>query len=74
VPCKKNIDDRKVEACFTEACLLEQFQCGSGAFCLDDFEMLDAQHDGNDRTDVSLIVNNKHTGHRSLPDRSRSSL
>jgi hypothetical protein len=35
---------------------------------------MDAQHDANDRTDVGLIVNNKHAGHRSLPDRSCSSL
>jgi hypothetical protein len=35
---------------------------------------MDAQHDGNHRTDVGLIVNKQHAGHRSLPDRSRSSL
>jgi hypothetical protein len=59
---QKDIDDRKIEAC-----CLEQLQCGRSAFRLDDFEMMDAQHDGNDRTDVGLIVNNKHARHRRLP-------
>jgi hypothetical protein len=54
---QKDIDDRKIEACGNE-----QLQCGCSAFRLDDFEMMDAQHDGNDRTDVGLIVDNKHAG------------
>jgi hypothetical protein len=35
---------------------------------------MDAQHDGNHRTNVSLIINDKHAGHRSLPDRLCSNL
>jgi hypothetical protein len=38
--------------------LSEQLQ-GGGAFLIDDFELMDAQHDGNHHTNVGLIVNNK---------------
>ena len=58
----------------SKLCFLKHLQCRRGAGGLDDFEMVDPQHDGDHRAHIGLIVNNKNAGHQSLPARSCNSL
>ena len=43
--------------------LSNAFNPGRGGGGLDDFEMVDAQHDGNHRAHIGLVVNNENAGH-----------
>jgi len=41
----------------------ECLQSGRGSGGLDDFVMVDAQHDGNHRAHIGLVVDNENAGH-----------
>jgi hypothetical protein len=58
---QEDIDNGEIETG-----ILERPQCDRSTAGLDDFEMVDPQHDADHRAHIGLVVDNENAGHQTL--------